>query len=233
MSVRDEYFKLGTSFPDHFESNGEKIVYLTFDDGPSGVTPQILDILDRYDAKATFFVTNIMPEYRNLISEAYKRGHTIGMHTSSHDYASVYASTDNYFEDLDAISATVEQQIGYVPCFIRFPGGSSNTISANYTDGIMSELSQLVQYRGYQYYDWNCEDGDARGSMSTQEIIDIALSAEYESDSSNLIMLLHDANDKQTTAEALPTIIEHFMLKGYRFEAIRPDSMVYHQQVAN
>lgn len=233
LTVRDEYFKVGTSFPNNFQGNTEKILYLTFDDGPSGVTEDVLDILDRYDAKATFFVTNLMPEYQGLIREAYQRGHTIGMHTSNHDYARVYASVDDYFEDLNSIAATVERQIGYVPCFIRFPGGSSNTISANYTSGIMSELSELVQYRGYQYYDWNCEDGDARGNMSTQEIIDIALYEDAEAEGTNLIMLLHDANDKQTTVEALPTIIEHYMLEGYRFEALTPESLVYHQQIAN
>lgn len=233
LSGRDTFFRVGTSFPDNFASSDEKVVYLTFDDGPSGVTQQVLDILDRYDAKATFFVTNLMPEYQSLIGEAYQRGHTIGMHTSSHDYAEVYSSTDAFFADFQAISATVERQIGYVPCFMRFPGGVSNTISANYSDGIMTTLSEMVQYQGFQYYDWNCENGDARGSMSTQEIIDIALQAEYDAGTPNLIMLLHDANDKQTTVEALPTIIEHYMLKGYRFEALTPNSMVYHQDIFN
>lgn len=138
----------------------EKIVYLTLDDGPSPITIQILDILDRYNAKATFFVTNEMPEYAYLIKETFDRGHTIGLHTCSHNYASVYASAEAYFADLDAIGEMVRQQIGFVPCFIRFPGGSSNSVSARYTPGIMSQLVQEIQRRGYQYYDWNCSVGD-------------------------------------------------------------------------
>ena len=77
------------------------------------------------------------------------------MHTYSHDYAKVYASVDAYFQDLDQIGQMVQEEIGYVPCFIRFPGGSSNTVSKKYTAGIMSTLVQEVQNRGYQYYDWN------------------------------------------------------------------------------
>ena len=84
----------------------------------------MLDILDKYQVKATFFVTNGMPEYSYMIKEAYDRGHTIGLHTYSHDYAVVYASQDAYFKDLEAIGEVVKGQIGYVPCFIRFPGGS-------------------------------------------------------------------------------------------------------------
>ena len=147
------------------EQSDEKIVYLTLDDGPSDNTQAVLDILDKYNAKATFFVTGEMPEYKDMIKAAYDKGHTIGMHTYSHDYAKVYASVDAYFQDLDQIGQMVQEEIGYVPCFIRFPGGSSNTVSKKYTAGIMSTLVQEVQNRGYQYYDWNGSSGD--GSVIT------------------------------------------------------------------
>ena len=149
------------------EQSDEKIVYLTLDDGPSDNTQAVLDILDKYNAKATFFVTGEMPEYKDMIKAAYDKGHTIGMHTYSHDYAKVYASVDAYFQDLDQIGQMVQEEIGYVPCFIRFPGGSSNTVSKKYTAGIMSTLVQEVQNRGYQYYDWNGSSGD--GSVRTTE----------------------------------------------------------------
>ena len=129
--------KVGTT-----EQSDEKVVYLTLDDGPSKNTQAVLDILDKYNAKATFFVTGAMPEYKDMIKKAYDKGHTIGMHTYSHDYAKVYASVDAYFQDLDQIGQLVKEEIGYVPCFIRFPGGSSNTISASYTKGIMTTLTQ-------------------------------------------------------------------------------------------
>ena len=88
--------KVGTT-----EQSDEKVVYLTLDDGPSKNTQAVLDILDKYNAKATFFVTGAMPEYKDMIKKAYDKGHTIGMHTYSHDYAKVYASVDAYFQDLD------------------------------------------------------------------------------------------------------------------------------------
>ena len=88
------------------EQSDEKIVYLTLDDGPSDNTQAVLDILDKYNAKATFFVTGEMPEYKDMIKAAYDKGHTIGMHTYSHDYAKVYASVDAYFQDLDQIGGS-------------------------------------------------------------------------------------------------------------------------------
>ena len=153
------------------EQSDEKVVYLTLDDGPSKNTQAVLDILDKYNAKATFFVTGAMPEYKDMIKKAYDKGHTIGMHTYSHDYAKVYASVDAYFQDLDQIGQLVKEEIGYVPCFIRFPGGSSNTISASYTKGIMTTLTQEVQARGYQYYDWNGSSGDG-AVRTTEQLVD-------------------------------------------------------------
>lgn len=211
-----------------FEQSDEKVVYLTLDDGPSALTQQFLDVLDRYHVKATFFVTNQNPEYVNLIKEAYDRGHTIGMHTYSHDYGKVYSSVDAYFADLDAIGQVVKEQIGYVPCFVRFPGGSSNTISANYTSGIMTTLAQEVQARGYQYYDWNLSSGD--GSIQPVENI-IALAT--DSNENNIILLSHDANGKETTLEGLPAVIEHYQSLGYVFKALDKQSFVAHHGINN
>ena len=210
------------------EQSDEKIVYLTLDDGPSDNTQAVLDILDKYNAKATFFVTGEMPEYKDMIKAAYDKGHTIGMHTYSHDYAKVYASVDAYFQDLDQIGQMVQEEIGYVPCFIRFPGGSSNTVSKKYTAGIMSTLVQEVQNRGYQYYDWNGSSGD--GSVRTTEEL-VAQATSF--DSNNIILLCHDSHGKQTTVEALPQIIEHYQSLGYTFKALDRDSFVAHHGVNN
>ncbi len=210
------------------EESDEKIVYLTLDDGPSDKTQAVLDILDKYNAKATFFVTGIMPEYEDMIKVAYDKGHTIGMHTYSHDYASVYASVDAYFQDLDQISEVVERQIGYVPCFIRFPGGSSNTVSKKYTSGIMTQLAKMVQEKGFQYYDWNGSSGDG-AVKTTEELIDQATS--YES--TNIIMLSHDSASKQNTVDALPTIIEYYQSQGYVFKALDRESFVAHHGINN
>lgn len=230
LAARDAWFQRGATTEWNYEPNGRKTIYLTFDDGPSVLTPQILDILDRYGAKATFFVTATYPEYQDYIKIAYDAGHTIALHTGTHDYSYAYASEYCYFEDLGIVADLVESQIGYVPAFIRFPGGSSNSISANITPGIMSVLVNSVQGAGYQYYDWNSANNDAFGGVApTEEIIAAACSYTDE----NLIMLMHDSENKTTTVEALPAIIEHFLREGYRFEPITPDTMVYHHGVVN
>lgn len=213
----------------NYGSNGRKTIYLTIDDGPSENTAQVLDILDRYGCKATFFVVGHNEEYFPMIAEAYRRGHTIGMHTYSHDYAQVYSSPEAYFADLEAISNVVREQIGYVPCFIRFPGGSSNEISADYTPGIMTQLADDVQKRGFQYWDWNISVGDG-DEHTTEEIVGYGtepLEAE------NIVLLCHDSATKQTTVEALPAIIEHYQGLGYSFEALDRTSWVCHHDIMN
>lgn len=210
------------------EQSDEKVVYLTLDDGPSQNTQKVLDILDKYNAKATFFVTGAMPEYKDMIKKAYDKGHTIGMHTYSHDYAKVYASVDSYFQDLDQVAQIVKEEIGYVPCFIRFPGGSSNTISASYCKGIMSTLTKEVQARGYQYYDWNGSSGD--GAVRTTEQL-VAQATSFHDN--NIILLSHDSAAKDTTVEALPQIIEYYQSQGYVFKALDLNSYVAHHGVNN
>ncbi|UTY37987.1 polysaccharide deacetylase family protein [Allocoprobacillus halotolerans] len=122
--------------------DGIKTCYLTFDDGPSQNTKEILDILDEYQIKATFFVTGTSPQHFHYIKEAYQKGHTIGLHTYSHDYEYIYSSLKNYISDLNKIKDVVYQQIGKNVDFIRFPGGSSNLVSKKYNDGIMTRLTK-------------------------------------------------------------------------------------------
>ncbi len=210
-------------------ADGTKIVYLTFDDGPSKFTPEVLKILDQYGAKATFFVTGLNPGYFKYISDAHNAGHTIGLHTYSHDYSKLYASTDAYFNDLDKIGNLVKDYIGYVPKYIRFPGGSSNAVSKKYSQGIMTKLVSQVQDKGYIYYDWNAENGDGRNGVSEKEMIKLATS----SSANEIMILMHDANGKQSTINTLPTIIEYYLNKGYVFKAIDDTSIVPHHSVNN
>lgn len=211
-------------------SDGKKVVYLTFDDGPSNQTKRILDILDKYNAKATFFVTGQNANYRYLIKEAYDKGHTIALHTYSHSYPKVYASVDAYFNDLNKVGEIVKEQIGFVPHYIRFPGGSSNMVSKKYSSGIMTTLTQEVQNRGYQYYDWNADTTDASGSnVPVAKLVANGTS----SCSQNIMILAHDAAAKATTADALPQIIEHYQKLGYEFKAIDDNSFTPHQKVNN
>lgn len=211
-------------------ASDEKIVYLTFDDGPSENTKKIIDILDKYDAKATFFVTGNNKKCNKYIKEAYEKGHTIGLHTYSHDYKEVYSSMDAYFDDLNKIGQMVKEQIGFVPKYIRFPGGSSNTKSASYCKGLMTTLVSEVQNRGYQYYDWNADSTDAAGNNRPVSVI---VKNATQSKAKNINLLMHDTAAKSTTVEALPKIIEHYQKLGYTFKGIDDTSFTPHHGVNN
>ncbi len=206
-------------------------IYLTFDDGPSVYTSQVLDILDRYDIKATFFVTADNPEYFDEITNAYQQGHVIGLHTASHSYATIYKSVDAYFTDLELISEVVEQRTGKKSTYIRFPGGSSNTISEKYHHGIMAKLVSEVDQRGYQYFDWNAEIGDAKKYHSVSSIIE---TGKKQGDGKHDMMLLcHDGNSNQDTVKALPTLLTYYLSLGYQFKTIDDSTPVFHHHIAD
>ena len=208
----------------------EKVVYLTFDDGPSENTQKIMDILARYNAKATFFVTGRNQKYNYLIKDAYNAGHTIALHTYSHDYQTVYSSVDGYFDDLNKVGEMVKNEIGFVPHYIRFPGGSSNTISRKYCQGIMSTLTKEVVEKGYQYYDWNGDSTDASGNHVA---VDKLIRNGTLCHDNNVMILCHDTQAKDTTVQALPAIIEHYKNLGYTFKGIDDKTYTPHQSVNN
>lgn len=227
---RDKNFSVQPGVPAGTEepANDEKVVYLTFDDGPSENTKRIIDILAQYDAKATFFITGSNEECRKYIKEAYDAGHTIGLHTYTHEYSEVYASDDAYFADLERIGEVAKEQIGYVPCFIRFPGGSSNRVSAEFNNGIMSRLVEAVQEKGYQYYDWNLDSGDAAG-CGREKIEENSTTEKLN----HIMLLCHDTQAKDATVEALPYILEYYTSRGYKFKAIDRNSIICHHGVQN
>ena len=208
-----------------------KVVYLTFDDGPSYNTSKVLDILKKYNVKATFFVTGCGQNYNDMILRAYNEGHAIGLHTYTHDYASVYSSEEAYYNDLNTVGNMVKDIIGFKPNIIRFPGGASNTISANYKEGIMTTLVDSVIQHGYQYYDWNVSSGDAAGvNVDADTIVEAASSGSGQ----QLMVLFHDAAAKDTTVEALPKVIEYYKKQGYVFMPITKDkSMICHHSTNN
>lgn len=209
---------------------GSKVCYLTFDDGPSDNTLYILDILARYNAKATFFVIKTSKfEYVKKIHEA---GHTIGLHSNSHVYSQIYSSTDAYFADLKAISDAVEAQTGVKSNIIRFPGGGSNGVSKKYCVGIMTKLTKMVGEKGYFYFDWNVSSGDAESTRpAASKIVNNVLTQARNKDS--ICVLMHDAAAKTTTVEALPAIIEGLAAQGFRFEGLTSQSKGYHHGVNN
>ena len=192
---------------------GNKVVYLTFDDGPSRYTAQLLNILDKYGVKATFFVTNQFPAYQHMIGETYRRGHTIALHTYSHNYASVYASEDAYYRDLEMINNICVQQTGVTPKIVRFPGGTSNTVSRRYCKGIMSSLSQSLAYHGYLYCDWNVSSGDAGGAKTSSAVASNVISGIKKHSVS--IVLQHDITSH--SVNAVEQILFWGIQNGYTF----------------
>lgn len=213
------------------ERNKAGTVYLTFDDGPQwGTTDKILDILKEEGVEATFFVTNKGPD--ELIKRMHDEGHTVALHTATHDYARVYASVDSYFNDLNTINERVKRITGEYSYIIRFPGGSSNTISRRYSVGIMSTLTNEVVNRGYKYYDWNISSGDAAGGSPppTPTQIKNNVVNSLRKDRINMV-LMHDI--KTYTRDALRDIIRFGKDNGYTFEKITMDTTMVKQRVNN
>ena len=203
-------------------------IYLTFDDGPSkDVTPYILDLLKKYNIKATFFVVGTNNN-DNLIKRAYDEGHTIGLHSYTHKY-SIYKSTDDYFNDLNKISDKVYKITGYRSNIIRFPGGSSNTVSRNYKKGIMTTLADEVTERGYIYFDWNVGSSDTSTNSATKVCNNVKNRLGYGTN----VVLMHDYSGKTSNIEALECIIKYGIDRGYSFDKITENTKVIQHKVAN
>lgn len=209
----------------------KKIAYLTFDDGPSKHTQEILDILDTYKIKATFFVTGSNPDYYDLIKKEDELGHAIGVHSFTHDYKEIYASEEAYFADVDKMNALIQQQTGHTVDILRFPGGTSNTVSRKYSSGIMSTLATAVKEKGYRYYDWNASNGDGNCYFDSSVLINTALK---EIRGKNEVMLLmHDGTGNKATVQALPIILKSMISQGYEFRIIDSSTPVVHHHIAN
>lgn len=210
-------------------SNGKPgVIYLTFDDGPSTKnTARLLDILKEENVKATFFLTDkTNTDY--LIKRMYDEGHTIGLHTASHNYKYIYSSTTNFIKDIEKIQEKVARITGEKSSIIRFPGGSSNTVSS-FNPGIMCTLSNMVIEKGYHYFDWNVSSGDAGSGRSKKNT--------YRNVTNNLsknranVVLMHDIYD--STVDAVKDIIKYGKDNGYTFEKITMDTEMYTHYVNN
>lgn len=212
-------------------NTGEKIAYLTFDDGPSPVTPHILDTLKKYQVKATFFVVGrYVPGNEAILKRAVAEGHAIGGHTYSHDYQVVYKSTEAFFADLEKGNQLIEKAIGTKPVLFRYPGGSTNTVSLKYQDPkrynsqktVMSAIKAEANKKGYTFIDWNVTNGDARSNQYTAQQALATIKQQVKSQK-EIVVLMHDASTKTPTAQSLPEVITFLKSKGYRFEVISPD----------
>ena len=205
-----------------------KVVYLTFDDGPSIYTNDILNTLDKYNVKATFFVT-CSGDINGLAKKILDKGHTLALHTCTHKYSNIYSSEDAYFNDLNEISTRVENITGYKSKYIRFPGGSSNTVS-RFNRGIMTRLTKKVQENGYKYYDWNIDSNDAAGANKNQVYSNVIGALKNSNRTTNMV-LMHDT--KSSTKDALDNIIKDALDMGYTFSNINDYTSEIHHGVNN
>lgn len=178
-------------------------IYLTFDDGPSENTEQIMDILDQHGVNATFFVVGKDDDVsKALYKEIVDRGNTLGMHSYSHKYSELYASEEAFAEDIQKEKDLLYQATGVEPWLFRFPGGSSNLV----TDTDMSELISYLNQQNITYFDWNVSCGDATSQpVTTQELIDNVM--EDIGKHQTAVILMHDTNNKDTTVEALDSML--------------------------
>lgn len=208
------------------------IIYLTFDDGPSNsITPKILEILKNKGVLATFFVINHDDSLNYLIKKEYTDGHSVALHSYTHNYQYVYSSVDNYFSDLNKIRDKVYKITGEYTNIIRFPGGGSNTISKKYQPGIMTTLTKEVSEKGFHYFDWNVDCQDGAGVRDPNRIYQNVIGS--LSKSRENVVLMHDFENNYGTLNALENIIDYGMQNGYQFRKITMDTEEVHHRPNN
>lgn len=204
-----------------------KVIYLTFDDGPSYHTPRLLSILRKYQVKASFFV--VQNSLIDIIAQTASEGHTVAIHTSSHNYKKIYTNEDAFLADLLAMQQVIEQYTGQTVMLNRFPGGSSNTISSAYSKGIMSRLTKLLPQMGYTYFDWNVDSNDAGGASTPEEVFkNIINGVQWYKQS---VVLQHDTNG--FSVDAVERLIVWGLINGYTFQPLTADSPTCHHSVFN
>lgn len=193
--------------------DNKKVVFLTFDDGPSNLTPQFIDTLNQYGVNATFFVT-YQPQFEDTYKKIIESGNTIQIHTATHDYNSIYSSVSAYVNDFTKAYDYVCSITGTKPDYFRFPGGSTNS----YGKSIVKSIARTMSDKGFQFVDWNVSVGDGSAAATKDSII-AKITAESEG-KNHIVMLAHDSETKTETLAALPDIIQYYKNNGYEFRTI-------------
>lgn len=232
-SVADSYGNIATAArevtivpPRDPNRDKDKVIYLTFDDGPSANTARLLDVLAKYNVKATFFVVNT--GYTDILSRMAAEGHSIGIHSATHDYDKIYDSEDAFFADLYQMQDIIAAKAGVTTTLMRFPGGSSNTVSS-FNPGIMTRLTEEVERRGFQYFDWNVSSGDAGEVYTADEVF--ANVVQGCCGRSISVVLQHDSKD--FSVDAVEKIIQWGLDNGFTFAPLTPGSYGSHHGVNN
>ena len=199
----------------------EKVVYLTFDDGPSVVTADILDLLKERNIKATFFVTGATTQRgKDLYIRMKEEGHSIGIHSYSHKYDKIYASSYAFLEDFSKLENHLKEIVGDTPKIFRFPGGSTNS---NASPQVIKEIKKAIADKGYIYFDWNslAKDDKVTTSPAKEIFENIIKSAK---DNPRILILMHDNTIRTTAPDCVRMVIDYYTEKGYRFEPLTEDT---------
>lgn len=204
-----------------------KVIYLTFDDGPGKDTPRLLEILKKYNVKATFFVVD--NKYADTITEIAAQGHAVGVHTASHVYSEIYASEEAFFEDFKTVHDLIYQKTGTKTTLMRFPGGSSNRVSSQYNKGIMTRLSKITTDYGLQYFDWSVNSLDAGVAKTADQVYRNVVNSIAGKPYS--IVLQHDIYG--FSVDAVERIIQWGLSNGYQFLPLDESSPKCHQNINN
>ena len=210
--------------PDPPAPGDGEVAYLTFDDGPSPITEEILDILKDYQVPATFFVIGKDTSFGyRMYQRMVEEGHALGNHTYSHDYSRIYEAPQAFMEDFYRLEELLNRAAGVRPDIMRFPGGSRSASAletASYD--IIGDIIPKLQEEGYVYFDWNVTSGDsASPPLDKNQIVDNVL--EGARGRRDIIVLFHDSPDKDATIKALPEIIEGLKDMGYTFQVLKRD----------
>ncbi len=217
---QNDLLKIATSVAE----TDTKICYLTFDDGPTKeITPKVLEVLDQYDVKATFFMLGkLLDANSDIAKQVYDKGHLLANHSYNHDYDTLYATADNFMQEIDMTTDKIKEITGEEPFkLMRFPGGSHN--AGSYA-AQKQEYKEVLKENGYYYADWNCLNGDAEAQLrSTEELLERVKETAV---GKNIVVLMHDAAAKKTTPDALGAIIEYLRGEGYKFK--RLDEVEYY-----
>lgn len=199
-----------------YQADGKKNVYLTIDDGPTeNITPKVLDVLKKYDVKATFFLIGNMAErHPEILKRQVSEGHAIGNHTYSHVFKQVYASNDSFMEEVKKAERVFKDILGqdFSTRLFRFPGGSF--------EDYKQPMKALLKEKGYNYIDWNSLNGDEEKKNPSAEWL-VNRVKETAGTKEKVVVLMHDSGNKQTSLEALPGIIEYFLSRGYEFKTLK------------
>ena len=201
------------------DAHAEKTVYFTFDDGPSEVTEEILDILKKENIKATFFVIGPAGDKtEERIYRIFCEGHSIGLHTMSHDYEKIYSSTEEFLGDLEYERDWIYSITGEEISIFRFPGGSMNSAVE---DWFIDEVIEMTEDKGYRWFDWNADAEDSLGKLlSPEEIAGNVLKSEAVEMGKDVVVLMHDSATRTTAPEALEILIDEFRRRGYSFDKL-------------